>query len=96
MAKNVQYEAFLNETISATCSRIPLRAKCKSLCSQDKQQSENRKARLYDREDERMSSAPAAQIFFTAEWITDTYFQLRVEFLKFGLGGKRCLWQSPV
>lgn len=34
--------------------------------------------------------------FFSAEWITDTYFQLRVEFLKFGLGGKRCLWQSPV
>ncbi len=41
-------------------------------------------------------AARLPQRFSSAEWITDTYFQLRVEFLKFGLGGKRCLWQSPV
>lgn len=43
MGNNVQCQAILNETISATCSEIPLRARCKSLCSQDKRQSENRK-----------------------------------------------------
>lgn len=78
-------------------SEIPERAQCKSLCSQDMRESENEKSEQ-DRTSTRMKgwAARLPHRFSSAEWITDTYFQLRVEFLKFGLGGKRCLWQSPV
>ncbi len=78
-------------------SEIPERAQCKSLCSQDMRETEIEKSEQ-DWTSARMKGWAARLLhrFSSAEWITDTYFHLRVEFLKFGLGGKRCLWQSPV